>query len=274
MRFALCYAVRSEIDLYRTNKRPTHIEKARQYWKMLIRSLREALGTESDHWIGLSRGLIHPTWQLSSEPTDIPFRRRHQERFFPQVHRLLDQFSWFELDARTESIIGSFDGLRPKIGARLRDKKDLFLVSKPLVPFSFYLFTQIPDISDTEEDKTLLRHYEDQALNAFVDEMTLLNEYTPENRITSKIAMSAAKKAKVGDFLSNTVGNPAPFLRFISIWIVLQIIVGIAVLVFLSAIKNLKLDSTLIALLVGSPFAIAAALTAIPNQSKEGQKGD
>jgi hypothetical protein len=44
MRFALCYALISELDAYRTNKRQTHIYTARTYWRGLLESLREAFG--------------------------------------------------------------------------------------------------------------------------------------------------------------------------------------------------------------------------------------
>jgi hypothetical protein len=44
MRFALCYALISELDAYRTNKRQTHIHTARTYWRELLGSLREAFG--------------------------------------------------------------------------------------------------------------------------------------------------------------------------------------------------------------------------------------
>jgi hypothetical protein len=275
MRFALCYSVRSEIDAYRTNKRNIHIEKARSFWRKLLISLRDALGSGSDYWRDSWTGMPRPEVQFIY-PDEVRRRlRKEKERFFPQVHKLLTTFPWFKLDARTESILLAFDGLRSKLSGRLRDKEDLFQVSNCLFPFSLYLYTQIPDISDTKEEKATFLAFQELALDAFVHEMTLLNNYTPAVRVNTKIEHFSVNKAKVGGILSSTVGNSSPFLRFASMWILLQVFVGIAVSVFLATVKTLKLDSTLIALLIGSPFAIAAALTAIPTPTRvESKKVD
>jgi hypothetical protein len=49
MRFALCYSVKSEIDSYRTNRLPGHIQKANMFWRQLLPSLQDALGSETDY---------------------------------------------------------------------------------------------------------------------------------------------------------------------------------------------------------------------------------
>jgi hypothetical protein len=264
MRFALCYSVKSEIDSYRTNRLPGHIEKANMFWRQLLPSLQDALGSETDYGISSPSGMMHPEWQLTYARPISEFVNGRRRKFFPQVHKLLDRFSWFKLDPRTESVITAFDGLRSKLSGRIRDKKDLFQVSNCLLPFSLYLYTLIPDITDTEQEKENLGVFQEISLTSFVQEMASLADYTPEKRVDSKTEKSAASKAKVGGMLSATVGNTAPFLRFISIWIIVQIFVAIAISTFLAAVKTLKMDSTLVALLIGSPFAIAAALTAIP----------
>jgi hypothetical protein len=208
--------------------------------------------------------MMHPEWQLAYAHSISEFGNGRHRKFFPQVNKLLDRFSWFKLDPRTESIITAFDGLRSKLSGRIRDKKDLFQVSNCLLPFSLYLYTLIPDITDTEQEKEKLGIFQEISLSSFVQEMASLPDYTPEKRVDSKTEKSAASKAKVGGMLSATVENSAPFFRFISIWVIVQIVVAIAISAFLATVKTLKMDSTLVALLIGSPFAIAAALTAIP----------
>jgi hypothetical protein len=263
MRFALFYSVKSEVDSYRTNKLPVHIEKANVLWRKLLPSLQEALGPETDYGMDFPNVPMYPDWQLAIARPRSDFDGRGR-KFFPQVHKLLAKFSWFKLNASTESIIAAFDGLRSKLSGRIRDKKDLFQVSNCLLPLSLYLYTLIPDITDAEEEKEKLDSFQELSLRYFVQEMTSLADYTPETRVDSKTEKSAVNKAKVGGILSATVGNPAPFLRFVSIWVIIQLFVAISISAFLSTMKALKLDSTLIALLIGSPFAIAAALTAIP----------
>ncbi len=113
MRFALCYSVISEIEDYRTNKRTIHIEKARKYWKKFLQSLQNALGF-SGYWDEDSpSGHGIPEFAMNDEMLLIRNRKRNQ-RFFPQVHKLINSFSWFRLEPETESIIFAFDGLRSK----------------------------------------------------------------------------------------------------------------------------------------------------------------
>jgi len=269
MRFALCYSVISEIESYRTNKRTTHMTKARELWRKLMSSLQQSLGMGSEYWFDPSieivheiRGHVPPPGLTNSE------RRVFKHRFFPQVHGLLSKYSWFKLESHTEAIIFAFDGLRSRVSSRIRANKDLFQVSNCLLPLCLYLYTEIPDIADTEEEKQRLADLQIVALDSFVREMSSLNEYRPESPRRPKKEKLAVKRARISNFLSATVGNPAPFLRFLSMWVLLQIFVAIAVSVFLTTIRTLRFDSTLIALLIGSPFAIAAALTAIPPRGR------
>jgi hypothetical protein len=277
MRFALCHAVRSEIESYRTNKRPVHMERARSLWKKLIPSIQEVLGS-GESWIDTPSGFPSPDLVLSDQ-RDVrvvgDHLRRHfiirKQDFFPEINNLLSRFSWFKLETTTRLIIEAFNGLTSKLTDRILDRKELFQVSECLFPLSFYLYTQIPDISDTESEKAYLALMEDKALNLFVANMEMLTPYTSESRNFSPVEPSSAKKEKARDVLSITVGNPSPFIRFCCIWAIVQAFVAIAVPIFLLAIKTLKFDSTLIALLIGSPLAIAAALTAIPTNSRTGK---
>jgi uncharacterized membrane protein len=261
VRFALCYAMRSEIEDYRTNKLKHHIEKAREYWNNFIPLLREALG--SDRYWSDPRYMANPRMYFEAELRATPLKQQRKQ-FFPEVHKLLSDFSWFKLDATTEGIILAFDDLQPKLNDRLYDKKDLDQISKCLLPLEFYLYTQIPDIADTEEDRERLKQVEKSSLMSFVHEMSVLDKYLSPNTASPVIPKSVVKKEKLAKLLTLTVGNPSPFLRFSSIWFVVQSGLAIAVPIFLIADRAIKLDSTLIALLVGSPLAIAAGLTAIP----------
>ncbi len=270
MRFALCYSVKSEIDSYRTNKLPIHMKKARSFWEKLIPSLYNSLESGRDYFVTTSEGLTYPAFDHRSVEFIGSSRLRMSQRFFPQLSELLTRYSWFKIEPRSEAIIAAFDGLRSKIDGRISDKKDLSQVSRCLEALSFYLYTQIPEISDTEEDRLRINGKGELSLDSFVHEMNSLDKYIPQELSVPTPDKSAAKKAKIGEILSATVGNPSPFLRFCSIWIILQLIVGIAVTSSLLSVRNLKLDSTLLALLIGSPFAIAAALTAVPISSRSG----
>jgi len=261
MRFALCYSVKSEVDNYRTNKRATHMTTARSHWSTLLGMLQSTLGSK-EYWI--SGGTKDADWQSAPAHKPKSYWPNRNARFFSQVHRLMETYSWFKLDPRTESVIFAFDGLIPKLDDRIKDKKDLSQVSDCLFSLCLYLYTQIPDNSDTERSKADLATLEETALMSFAQQIASLTPYTSETRVLPKIERSEVTKARLSKFLAVSVGNSTPFVRFISVWIFLQIFVAVAIALFLQTMKGLKLDSTLIALLIGSPFAIAAALTAIP----------
>jgi hypothetical protein len=271
MRFALCYSVMVEIEAYRTNKIPVHIEHARLFWRKLIISLRSSMGSDSS-WF------FDPTYEIEERYSLAPSGRIRPKRsggygvFFPQIQNLKTSFKWFHLEVATAKIVDAFNGLRSKLNDRIADRKDLAQVSSCLLSLSEYLYAQIPDIADTEEDKKKLSYVEDQSLTQFAEKMSQLTKYLSENRrplVSERSAKAAVKKEKLGNLIAATVANPAPFLRFSSIWVVIQIIVATAVLILLWNIKNLKFDSTLIALVVGTPFAVAAGITAIPLAPKK-----
>src|SRR6185437_1422419 len=158
-----------------------------------------------------------------------PSHLRQNKQFFPQVHDLLKNFSWFKLEPVTESIIIGFDGLRSKLNDRIAAKKDLFQVSACLTPLSVYLYTQIPDIPDTEEDRSYFAERETIALNTFAEEISQLSPYTSEHHVAPGTQQTAAKKAQLRSVISSTVGNPSTFIRFFWTWCVIQFFLGIAV---------------------------------------------
>jgi hypothetical protein len=263
MRFAICYALCTEIEAYRTNKRVPHMERASSLWKDLLPSLHRLFGFGSQ-WREEGNGPDSFEQYMLAREGLIVHPQHEATQFFPQLHKLITTLSWFQVNDRTASIISAFDALRSKIRDRIKDKKDLFQVSKCLTPLSVYLYTQIPDISDTELQKQNFHQVEKDALDVFVTQMGLLEPYKSERRKTSKIKAGEARRAKLGNLLLATVGSGSPFIRFASIWFIVQIFVAVTIPVFILTIKALKIDSTMIALLVGSPLAIAAALTAVP----------
>ena len=267
LRFALCYSVEAEIDLYRINKRNIHIDTATKLWHEFMDSLEQIFGFGYKPMSMADRLDIHRE-RFRLEKEGLPSSPSTKDSFFPDVQSQIRQFSWFKLDVRTAEIIRAFDSLRSKLSGRIADRKDLFEVSQSLFPLSSYLYSEIPDLADTESEKESLANVSRCALEIFTEEMEKLAFYSPEEKPIPKPTKAEASKARIGVLLDRTVSNGNRFLRFCSIWIIFQIFCGFAVFGFISEVKGLKLDSTLIALLIGSPFAVAAALTAIPNSSR------
>jgi hypothetical protein len=267
LRFALCYSVEAEIDLYRINKRNIHIDTATKLWREFMDSL--------EHMFGFGYAPMSPADRLDIdlgrfrlEREGLPSRRSPKGQFFPDVQAQIRQFSWFKLDVRTAEVIRAFDSLTSKLSGRIADRKDLFEVSQSLFPLSSYLYSEIPDLADTEIEKGTLADLSSYALGIFTEEMEKLTFYSPEEKSIPMPTKAEASKARIAVLLDRTVSNRIPFIKFCSIWLIFQIFCGVAVFGFISEVKGLKFDSTLIALLIGSPFAVAATLTAIPNSKR------
>jgi hypothetical protein len=161
----------------------------------------------------------------------------------------------------------AFNDLRPKLNDRIKDRKDVSLVMRCLSPLSTYLYTQIPDLSDTEVERQILEEVARISLLDFGAEKKGLASYASEIRPTP-VPVEMRNKRGLLEMLSWLFGNELTIIRFISWWVVLFILITLATVLSLLEIKGLKLDTTMIALAIGSPLAIAAVLTAIPGSSK------
>jgi hypothetical protein len=161
----------------------------------------------------------------------------------------------------------AFNDLRPKLNDRIKDRKDVSLVMRCLSPLNTYLYTQIPELSDTEVERQILEELARVSLLNFGAEIKGIAAYASEKRPTS-VPVEMRNKRGFFEMLSWLFGNELTIIRFISCWIILLILVTLATVLSLLEIKGLKLDSTMIALAIGSPLAVAAVLAAIPASSK------
>jgi hypothetical protein len=270
IRFAQCYSTMSEIESYRTNRRPAHITTACDHWYEFILFLDNGLEL---HPRRLIRGLeMEPqyVWKGTAEQkadslSRIAKKKRH---FMPQIQYLLATSAWFKVDPDTEAILKAFDELISKITYRILDRRELGLVAECLRSLCVYLYTRVPDLADAERTKGKLDEEAYTAISIFAKQVKEMTVYQPEQIPKTEPQASTKLKRRANSLVIRLFCNEVLLIRFVSWWLILQIGVGTAIAVFLETVKLLTLDSTLIAMVVGSPLAIAEGMTAIPVRTK------
>lgn len=251
MRFAYCYALSDAIEKYRKTQIEQHYSPVLPYWRKLFHSLD-----------GLLNPFISSHVHVSALEVQANFIKSPSESLFPQILLLRQRFSWFELSDSCKEIVDAFDVLADRIGARLKDKKDLKAVEDILQSLSLYLFTLIPDLPSTllEDSGINVGEASNEVLHAFVTKVAAIPEYqSEESPVPLKTSLFVRCRRGIS-WLIRPFTTDVLLSRFASWWFLTQLLV---VLAFRGWIHfyPVKADSTIVALLVGSPLALAAALS-------------
>jgi hypothetical protein len=270
LRFAQCYSTMSEIEAYRTNKRTAHITSACDHWYEFILFLDNGLGFWPRH---LKHRLeVEPqyVWNGTAEQKadSLSTTAKKKRRFMPQIQYLIATSAWFKVEPETKAILKAFDELISKITYRILDRRELGLVVECLQPLSVYLYTRVPELADDERTREKLDEEAHTAISIFAKQVREMTIYQPEQAQKTESQATAKLKRKANSLVMRLFCNEMPLIRFASWWLFLQIIVGTAIVVFLETVKLLTFDSTLIAVVVGSPLAIATGMAAIPIRTK------
>ena len=264
MRFALCFCVVREIDRFTKNRLPKHAEAALHYWRLLM----PALFSSFDFGIPIA---FHAN---SDSEQDMPLvrYRRGVAPEMPSIwwaEALTSSYPWFKLAPGTARIVEGFNSLRKKIRGRVKDKKDLLLVSAVLRNLTAYLYLAIPEISSSEhrtsEDS---QHLAEIHLLRFADLLSGLAPYSAEIQPLEGKAKRKFEVAACIDWFVSLFSHESPLIKFCSWWIFTQILVVILLIVASRLISTLRLDSALISLAIGTPLLVSAAALAGPLRKK------
>lgn len=266
IRFARCYSIVEEIARYRTNALPKHMNEASEHWRSLRGTLPRMLRPFSTGY----RRAFESSQFDSTE--DASWSKNQRFVFYPELEVIKKQFSWFQVDAKTESILEAFYTLPAKIQDRLFDKKDLEQVSSCLTAFAGYLYSRIPELPEHQRQPSI-EHYGREQLRSFSEQLLKLPAYSSEPKETKrrvqfwKVASSAIQTATV------PFAHPNIFACFLAWWAVTLLLTLVALRVVLHFFPNLTIDSILVSLIVGGPLACAATAVAISRGSKPGDSG-
>lgn len=278
MRFALCYAAASEIGNFAKNRLPKHLELARSYWRQLRPMLARMLNPMAYRIVSRPLEIVGPNEisqislsetedELSADQMDLggPLRpwMSISRSFFPQVALLRKGHPWFRLDPQTAKIVDAFDSLPAKVSGRLQDKKDLQAVASVLHELARFLFSLIPEVSGAEghEAKEVAASGE-RSLHKFADDLTDLPVYNPEPRPLERKEKVKSGFVIAASWLCGLYRHDNLLIRFIVWWGLAQGLVVTATILADHYVPGLKVDSTLVSFIIGTPLLVAAAALA------------
>jgi len=147
----------------------------------------------------------------------------------------------------------------------MRDRKDVSSVASSLLHFASFLYTFIPVISGTDrhsgsELAAIGEHY----LLQFADSLEGLSFYKPEPQPLEGKEKAGSKLAIVFVWFDELFMHESPVVKFFVWWVLEQAIVIFGLVVAHHYIDNLKMDSTLVTLIIATPLVVSAAALAGP----------
>lgn len=272
MRFTLCFALTQELDRYTRNRLARHSEKALEYWSDLLPRIRAMLNPSGAIH---SRSLLEITSiqaadldpevqeEMMAAGLSIGAGYSRYRSIFPQIDFLRLSQPWFKLADDTAEIVNAFNSLTPKLDGRLKDHKDLPQAIDVLRHLAVFLFCSIPELSTgDQEGATDLAETAQQSLREFAQAIRNLQPYRPEPK---NLVGKEKATANIETILGRTLGlfsHENLLLRFCAWWLTMQLFVLSCGVGMIRYFQNVKVDSTLLALFIGTPLLVAAAALA------------
>lgn len=263
MRFCQCYSIIQEIEKYRTNGLPQHIDKAMQHWHKLLQMLRRMLRP----FIQVPSAAFSHLEKESGGKDGDSLPKQHRFVLYPEIDALKVQFPWFRLDSFTESAIKAFYSLPSKVEDRLKDKKDLPEVASCLLFLGQYLYSRIPDVPAHEGFESLA-DYGNQSLHQLSEELQKLPAYATESK-PAKPRTYVWKRVLLGLQALTAPFTHENLLACFMAWYVLTLLLTVGTLrVVLHFLPSVNVDSVLVSLIVGGPLACAVSAVALSRTKK------
>jgi hypothetical protein len=247
MRFAYCYGVVHEIRRYKTNQIGRHIDTAMNYLDKTAMALFRVSSLDT------SEG-FYP---------DQYWRRElllsgHQMAVFNLIGRCP---KWYRLRPETETILQACQEFAPKLGDRLKDRKDLGALESALTDLAAYQYTEIPELSDSKSESRFEEGTE--LLLSFAQKVIALPPYrseplnpTPKEKLSRKLLLAGGK-------LTVLFSHENVLVAFVS-WLILMLVLFWGGFYVALRFVPIKMDSTILAALIGGPIATAVTAATIP----------
>lgn len=251
MRFAYCYSIVHEIRRYRTNQLNRHIDAAVMYLDKTATTLFRAAHVEMAESL-----YADEYWRTESVRAA---RTSLGSMFVGNVPK------WFRLRPETETILQGCQEIIPKLRDRLKDRKDLGAVEAALFDLTAYQYTEIPELSDTQSETRFEAGTE--SLIRFAQSVIALPPYrsepmaaTPEEKMSRRLLLATQK-------LSLPFTDSNVLIAFCA-WLILMSILFWGGFYIASRFVAIKMDSTIMATLIGGPIATAVTGATIPRLGK------
>jgi hypothetical protein len=251
MRFAYCFAARREIRKFDRNHRDAHVDAALDYLNQLNQSLHPLFTGGIYHKLYLEQDLT--VVGTPSGPSIILSQK--------------DRPRWYRLQPDTELILDAFGEFADKMHDRIKDHKDLESIDAVLTKLAGYLYTEIPELSDSKSKEAFeqLGMQELVAFAQFVKELPAYHSEAPNPTPKEKVSQ------KIVDFSRGVSGlftHKNVLLCFLCWYILALFLVSLGFMFALHHFPNIKVDSTIITALVGGPVAAAVTAVTLPRLSQ------
>lgn len=254
MRFAYCYGMAHEIRSYLTNRRDIHLVTAQKYVKSIAMAMKGS-GTIA------FEGGVYPYWQPdiigAVEGLEVP----HSAWLRAASPR------WYRLQPDTEQILRAFNHFLSKSSDRLRDRKDVIAIESAATDLAKYLYTEIPEFSDSKPQSSFERAGID-ALLRFARQINELPAYRSETASSTPKERLSGRLLAVGRKLSWPFVQENLLLSFLSWYALFLGLFAVGLYSAFRYVQSLRMDSTLVAMLVGGPIATAITAATLPRLTK------
>lgn len=256
MRFAYCYGAADELRKYLTNRRGNHLEIADKY------VLQIGIAIVRSSTLDLVEG-VYPYHYWQPEIRTLAQDSKSNR----SIGLVVPRPKWYRLQPDTESILEAFRFFLGKLRDRLKDRKDLVEIESALMDLSRYLYTEIPEVSGSDSDSDLER-IGIESLLSFAQQINGLPLYRSEtpHQKTSETAsqriISFAKK------LSWPFNQENLLLSFCAWYVLFLVLFSAGFYLAFRHFNSLKIDTTIVATLVGGPIATAITAATIPRLTK------
>jgi hypothetical protein len=274
MRFALCYATVKELERYAKNGLQKHVERAQDYWAQLQQMIQKMLcGFGS----GGARSALNPSYSAySAYYSGGTARLAAKDSFaesgdflipslFPEMYYVQQGFPWFKLEPTTSKIINALCVMPWKITTRLMDRKDLSSIASSLLHLASFLYTLIPEVSSAGRHSSMeLVAIGERYLLQFADSLEGLNVYKSEPQPLEGKEKVRSKLALAITWFGTLFVHESPVVKFIVWWALALAIVIFGLIIARHYATDLKMDSTIVTLLIATPLLVGAAALAGP----------
>jgi len=245
------HSIVHEIRRYRTNQLNRHIDAAVMYLDKTATTLFRAAHVEMAESL-----YADEYWRTESVRAA---RTSLGSMFVGNVPK------WFRLRPETETILQGCQEIIPKLRDRLKDRKDLGAVEAALFDLTAYQYTEIPELSDTQSETRFEAGTE--SLIRFAQSVIALPPYrsepmaaTPEEKMSRRLLLATQK-------LSLPFTDSNVLIAFCA-WLILMSILFWGGFYIASRFVAIKMDSTIMATLIGGPIATAVTGATIPRLGK------
>ncbi|WP_127140954.1 hypothetical protein [Flagellimonas marinaquae] len=170
--------------------------------------------------------------------------------------RLVKKFDWIEFSDLTNKILKAFSQVKDKLGKRINERKEIEKIISPIDFLIAYEFTHIkPDSTNVPNNK--LEGLRKKYMEMFADEVNNMNDLVvpTQDTLKPKKRLRTTFQIFIKALMSSNI-----FILFFS-WYIFLLLIFWIVGYFTVNYFDMVFDSTIIATLLGAPFAGAIALS-------------